>query len=123
MQLKHAGNILVHQRNIKLADFGLSRKITEVSSNTSKILGVIPYVDPKKFNDQNYKLNKKSDVYSIGVLLWQISSGHEPFSDEGIKYDICLSLSLLNGKRENIIVGTPIEYSNLYTGNNYIINM
>ena len=67
MQLKHAENILVHQRNIKLTDFGLSKKVTEASSNTSKIFGVIPYVDPKKFNDQNYKLNKKSDVYSIGA--------------------------------------------------------
>ena len=52
-------NILVHQKNIKLADFGLSKKIEEASSNTSKVLGVIPYIDPKKLNNQNYKLNKK----------------------------------------------------------------
>ncbi len=25
-------------------------------------------MDPKSLNDQNYKLNKKSDVYSIGIL-------------------------------------------------------
>ena len=48
----------------------------------SEIFGVVPYVDPKSFNNQfngdkseYYKLNKKSDVYSIGVLMWQISSG------------------------------------------------
>jgi hypothetical protein len=82
----------------------------------SKVFGVIPFVDPKKLNDHSYKLNKKSDVYSIGVLMWQISSGHQPFSD--YNYDVSLSISIINGKREGIIDNTPIEFSNLYTGNN-----
>ncbi|EXX54982.1 Rad53p [Rhizophagus irregularis DAOM 197198w] len=113
----HANNILVHQNNIKLADFGLSKKIAEASSSASRILGVIPYVDPKKFNDQNknYKLNEKSDVYSIGVLLWQISSGCEPFKNKGYDYDASLMLFILKGKREEMIYGTPVEYNKLYT--------
>ncbi|CAB4393291.1 unnamed protein product [Rhizophagus irregularis] len=109
----HGNNILIHQKNIKVADFGLSKKIVEASS-TSKVLGVIPYVDPKSFDDkEKYKLNKKSDVYSIGVLLWQISSGHKPFRE--VNYGLSLMLSILNGKREEIINETPVEYSNLYT--------
>ncbi|UZO07139.1 uncharacterized protein OCT59_027437 [Rhizophagus irregularis] len=109
----HADNILVHQKNLKLTDFGLSKKIAEVSSNVSKILGVIPFIDPKKLHDQGYKLNKKSDVYGIGVLMWQISSGRQPFFD--YNYDVSLILSIANGKREEIIDNTPKEYSNLYT--------
>ncbi|POG67101.1 kinase-like domain-containing protein [Rhizophagus irregularis DAOM 181602=DAOM 197198] len=111
--IKHGKNILIHQKNIKLADFGLSKKISEASSNTS-VLGVIPYVDPKSFDDkEKYKLNKKSDVYSVGVLLWQISSGHIPFHEDD--YGPRLMLSILNGRREKIIDGTPVKYSNLYT--------
>ncbi|RGB37964.1 kinase-like domain-containing protein [Rhizophagus diaphanus] len=109
----HSDNILVHQKNLKLTDFGLSKKIAEVSSNVSNILGVIPFIDPKKLNDQGYKLNKKSDVYGIGVLMWQISSGRQPFFD--YNYDVSLILSIANGKREEIIDNTPKEYSNLYT--------
>ncbi|CAB4417769.1 unnamed protein product [Rhizophagus irregularis] len=90
----HGNNVLIHKKNIKLADFGLSKKITEASSNTSKIFGMIPYIDPKKLDNPNYKLDKKSDVYSIGVLLWQISSGHKPFYE--IDYDVSLALSILN---------------------------
>ena len=123
VQLKHANNILIHQKSIKLADFGLSKKITE-SSNMSEIFGVVPYVDPKSFNNQNnicnksknYKLNKKSDVYSVGVLMWQISSGRRPFYPEGVKYDISLVLAIQKGEREKIIDDTPVEYHNLYTG-------
>ena len=125
MQLKHANNILVQKKNIKLADFGLSKKIAEASSDASKIFGIIPYVDPKSFNNndtdksQKYQLNEKSDVYSIGVLMWQISSGYQPFCAKYNNYDVSLALAILNGIREEIIDGTPIEYSNLYEGTVY----
>jgi hypothetical protein len=62
---------------IKLADFGISSRITDVSPTLEMIL----YIDPQFFkeltnnNDKNYcyKANKKSDVYSVGMLLWDIS--------------------------------------------------
>ncbi|RGB27322.1 kinase-like domain-containing protein [Rhizophagus diaphanus] len=115
----HANNVLVHQKNIKLADFGLSRKITKDSSNTynTSLYGVMPYLDPKSFNNkvndkQNYILNKKSDVYSIGVLMWQISSGRKPFDTES--HDATLAISILDGRREKIVEGTPKKYSDLY---------
>ncbi len=96
-----------------MADFGLSRKIAE-ASNTTKF-GIIPYVDPKRLNDQdqNYKLNKKSDIYSIGVLMWQISSGRQPFYG---KDNVRVTLDIIDGKREEIIDSTPFEYSILYQG-------
>ncbi|CAI2177583.1 7054_t:CDS:2 [Funneliformis geosporum] len=111
----HASNILIHQNMIKLADFGLSKKIAEVSKNISKIMGVLSYVDPKGLENPNYKLNKQSDVYSIGVLMWQLSSGKQPFHEEGSDFNsTLLTIGIVNGKRETIIDGTPTEYSNLY---------
>ncbi|PKC13685.1 kinase-like protein [Rhizophagus irregularis] len=105
----HANNILVHQKSIKLADFGLSKKTNKKSSNTLHIFGVIPYMDPKVFHTEDYELNKKSDVYSVGMLLWQISSGCRPFCTEG--YNAKLGLAIIYGQREAPIDGTPDEYS------------
>lgn len=119
--MKHTDNIFVHQKKIKLADFGLSKRISEASNNTSKMVDVIPYVDPKSLNkyidndqNENYKLNEKSDIYSIGVIMWQISSGFRPFYSEGVKYDMTLALEIQEGNREGIIEGTPLWYSDLY---------
>jgi serine/threonine protein kinase len=101
---------------VKLADFGLSKRIDESSNLQSKKFGIIPYIDPKSFSNHNYKLNKKSDIYSIGMLFWEISSGKPPFYTEGKSYDICLAIDILQGLRETPIPDTPKDYINIYTG-------
>jgi serine/threonine protein kinase len=108
--------MLVYKDTIKLLDFGLSKRIKEASKQDSDLPEMIPYIDPKKFinTGKPYSLNKKSDVYSIGVLLWEISSCQPPFKDE--IYDVNLATRILHGYREKIVPNTPIDYSNLYTG-------
>ncbi|GES93342.1 kinase-like domain-containing protein [Rhizophagus clarus] len=113
----HSNNVLVHQHVIKLSDFGLSKSIEETSNSQSKIFGIIPYIDPKSFNENikpKYLLNKKSDVYSIGVLLWEISSGRPPFHD-CIPYGVGLAISISQGHRESPIPETSEDYINIYT--------
>ncbi|CAI2177648.1 16690_t:CDS:2 [Funneliformis geosporum] len=105
-----------------VADFELSKRIEEATKKHSEVFGVLPYVDPKRFNRQwkydnilqPYTLNEKSDVYSISVLLWKISSDRLLFYVESVEYNITLAIDILQGLRESIIPDTPEFYVNIY---------
>ncbi|RIA92605.1 kinase-like domain-containing protein [Glomus cerebriforme] len=110
----HSKNILIHQiqpnqHAIKLADFG--RSFIQGSKEFTKAYGVVPYMDPKIFESQLYNLTKKSDIYSLGVLLWQLTSCSSPFGFAEIEDDhakiISLQLDILKGEREN-----PVPHTN-----------
>ncbi|KAF0553696.1 actin-like ATPase domain-containing protein [Gigaspora margarita] len=108
----HSKNVLIHQEQAKIADFGLSKQIDETSMTSNSIIrGMTAYIEPKCFLNQKYKRNKKSDVYSIGVILWEISSGKPPYQDISA---FMLASYILNGKREKPIENTPTQYINLY---------
>ncbi|CAB4396088.1 unnamed protein product [Rhizophagus irregularis] len=102
--------ILVHQNTVKLKFFNkVNKKIKEFQPDSS----IFPYTDPKMFKvNVTSQLDKKSDVYSVGVLLWEISSGKPPFGDD---CSVELVIQIISGVREEVIPNTPTYYSELYT--------
>ena len=79
-----------------------------------KAFGSIRYSDPEYLNDYKHIRDKKSDIYSVGLLFWEISSGRVPF--ESYSDDIKIALLVIQGRRESLIEGTPLKYSEIYEG-------
>src|SRR5256885_12298223 len=93
-----------------IADFGLSKHLADIKSN-SAVLGMPAYIDPQCYINHKYKRNEKLDIYSLGVLLWEISSGVPPFSEIPL-YNI--NLEIVKGIRESPVSNTPVQYHQLY---------
>ncbi|PKY44350.1 hypothetical protein RhiirA4_144121 [Rhizophagus irregularis] len=77
-------------------------------------MGMVEYIEPQCFKSGNigYKKDKKSDIYSLGVLLWEISSGKPPFLDHSREM---LAFHIIHyNLREGPIEGTPLKYQKLY---------
>ncbi len=76
------GNILLRSdKTLKVMDFGLARRITDVSDLTrsSEILGTIAYSPPERFLGKSG--DRTGDLYSVGVLLYELLCGKLPFDD------------------------------------------
>ncbi|PKY51973.1 hypothetical protein RhiirA4_495361 [Rhizophagus irregularis] len=107
----HSRNILVNDDKLKIADFAYSTQLFE-DMPMSKV-PMIEYTDPKYlFDPLNCKLDFKSDIYSLSILLWELSSGYPAYSkfqqSDQLRYDI------INGLREETVGNTPVKYQWLY---------
>ncbi|RHZ82455.1 hypothetical protein Glove_109g155 [Diversispora epigaea] len=71
------------------------------------------YSDPEYLrNPVKYKRSKASDIYSLGILFWELSNGRPPFNN---KQSLEILEIVKSGKREAPINGTPEDYIKIYS--------
>ncbi len=65
----------------KVADFGLARAVSEGSTSaTGNMLGTVAYIAPEIA--QTAKADARSDLYSVGIMLYEMLTGAVPWADE-----------------------------------------
>ena len=82
------GNLMLHDDRLVVMDFG-----TVVKANTSityedGLYGTVPYLSPEQVR-QDSTLSDRSDIYSVGVVLYRMVTGEWPFL--GLREDILRS--------------------------------
>ncbi|MDQ0270285.1 Stk1 family PASTA domain-containing Ser/Thr kinase [Cytobacillus purgationiresistens] len=75
-------NILVDpDGNIKITDFGIAMALSATSiTQTNSVLGSVHYLSPEQA--RGGMANRKSDIYSLGIVMFELLTGRLPFSGE-----------------------------------------
>ncbi len=97
-------NILVDYENlVKITDFGNSRRLEEIWVET-KGGGTMLYMAPEVMNEQ--RRSKISDIFSLGVILYQMITGYLPYRTPAAMYQ---RLPIARPRELNPVVTTKLE--------------
>ena len=79
--LKPQNVLLDHVLNPHVLDFGIARSQAHIDSTSSgQVMGSPKYMSPEQI--QGRELDVRSDIYAIGVLMFYMFTGKEPFTGE-----------------------------------------
>jgi serine/threonine protein kinase len=68
---------------VRITDFGLARAVNDASTSQSGVVAGTPlYMSPEQI--AGGAIDHRSDLYSLGVLLYRMAAGREPFADENL---------------------------------------
>ncbi|KAG0465495.1 hypothetical protein HPP92_019659 [Vanilla planifolia] len=106
-------NLLVNLRDpqrpiCKVGDLGLS-KVKCQTLISGGVRGTLPWMAPELLNGSSNLVSEKVDVFSFGIVMWEILTGHEPYSGSTLwndhRWDCeqhaqarCPSLAIRNGE-------------------------
>ncbi|MBV8245533.1 MAG: Stk1 family PASTA domain-containing Ser/Thr kinase [Candidatus Eremiobacteraeota bacterium] len=81
--IKPANILITNDDVVKLSDFGIARAVSEQTMALTKpglVMGSVYYLSPEQA--QGHELHETSDLYSLGVVLYQMLAGKLPYSGE-----------------------------------------
>jgi serine/threonine protein kinase/tetratricopeptide (TPR) repeat protein len=71
-------NILLDAGHAVVADFGIARAMGEGESTTGHVIGTPAYMSPEQIDGSKY-LDGRTDIYSLGCVLFEMLVGHAPY--------------------------------------------
>ncbi len=86
--LKPSNIVVTGSGDVKILDFGLARitdadvAVATVVSEIGTIRGTLPYMSPEQSRGDSRDIDVRTDVYSLGVILYELVSGVRPYDTE-----------------------------------------
>jgi tetratricopeptide (TPR) repeat protein len=82
--IKTANTMWTRDKKAKIMDFGLAKVVEEVRNHTTLVSGTPYYMSPEQTLGKN--VDHRTDLYSLGVTLFELATGQLPFRDGNVPY-------------------------------------
>ncbi len=82
--LKPDNILLADEQTVKLTDFGIAHICGATITHTGMHLGTLPYMSPEQILGND--IDRRSDVYAVGILLYRLLTGKLPFTGQETSY-------------------------------------
>lgn len=80
--IKPANIIVTKDQTVKVMDFGIAKMASSSKTQTNVVLGTPTYMSPEQIAGK--KVDGRSDVFSLGVVLFELLSGRPPFTADNV---------------------------------------
>jgi len=80
--VKPANIMLLESGEVKVTDFGIARIVSSSQTKTGVVMGSPSYMSPEQISGK--KVDGRSDLFSLGVVLYELLTGERPFRGESI---------------------------------------
>ena len=80
--IKPANIMILKNKTVKVTDFGIAHIAESSKSKAGVVLGTPSYMSPEQLSGK--ELDGRSDLFSLGVMLYELTSGVRPFRAESI---------------------------------------
>lgn len=80
--IKPANIMLLKDGTLRITDFGIARITSSSKTATGTVLGTPSYMSPEQLSGK--KVDGRSDLFSLGVVLYELLTGEKPFEGESI---------------------------------------